>query len=440
MREFVSGTQMKQLDRYTIQEIGIPSLVLMERAARSVYDTMIKEQKSETPYHKGDTKMDYNKLALEMHEQNKGKIAVRSKVTVKTRDDLSTAYTPGVAEPCRKIRDNKEEVYRYTAKGNLVAVVSDGTAVLGLGDIGPEAAMPVMEGKALLFKEFADIDAFPICLDTKDTEEIIKTVKNIAPCFGGINLEDISAPRCFEIEKRLKEELDIPVFHDDQHGTAIVVAAGLLNALKFVGKKMEDANIVINGAGSAGISICKLLLQFGAGNVVLVDQKGALCPGEDWMNPAQKDMAEITNKEKQTGTLTEIIKDKDVFIGVSAPNIVTAEMVSTMAEDAIIFAMANPTPEIMPDEAKKGGARVIATGRSDFPNQINNVLVFPGIFRGALDARAGQITEEMKMAAARAIASIISDDELNEEYIIPGAFDERVCKAVAKAVAEESQK
>lgn len=401
---------------------------------------MIKEQKSETPYHKGDTKMDYNKLALEMHEQNKGKIAVRSKVTVKTRDDLSTAYTPGVAEPCRKIRDNKEEVYRYTAKGNLVAVVSDGTAVLGLGDIGPEAAMPVMEGKALLFKEFADIDAFPICLDTKDTEEIIKTVKNIAPCFGGINLEDISAPRCFEIEKRLKEELDIPVFHDDQHGTAIVVAAGLLNALKFVGKKMEDANIVINGAGSAGISICKLLLQFGAGNVVLVDQKGALCSGEDWMNPAQKDMAEITNKEKQTGPLTEIIKDKDVFIGVSAPNIVTAEMVSTMADDAIIFAMANPTPEIMPDEAKKGGARVIATGRSDFPNQINNVLVFPGIFRGALDARAGQITEEMKMAAARAIASIISDDELNEEYIIPGAFDERVCKAVAKAVAEESQK
>ena len=401
---------------------------------------MIKEQKSETPYHKGDTKMDYNKLALEMHEQNKGKIAVRSKVTVKTRDDLSTAYTPGVAEPCRKIRDNKEEVYRYTAKGNLVAVVSDGTAVLGLGDIGPEAAMPVMEGKALLFKEFADIDAFPICLDTKDTEEIIKTVKNIAPCFGGINLEDISAPRCFEIEKRLKEELDIPVFHDDQHGTAIVVAAGLLNALKFVGKKMEDANIVINGAGSAGISICKLLSQFGAGNVVLVDQKGALCPGEDWMNLAQKDMAEITNKDKQTGPLTEIIKDKDVFIGVSAPNIVTAEMVSTMADDAIIFAMANPTPEIMPDEAKKGGARVIATGRSDFPNQINNVLVFPGIFRGALDARAGQITEEMKMAAARAIASIISDDELNEEYIIPGAFDERVCKAVAKAVAEESQK
>ena len=343
-------------------------------------------------------------------------------------------------KPVGVIAEDKEAAYKYTIKSNTIAVVSDGSAVLGLGNIGAHAAMPVMEGKALLFKEFADIDAFPICLDTKDTEEIIKTVKNIAPCFGGINLEDISAPRCFEIERRLKEELDIPVFHDDQHGTAIVVAAGLLNALKFVGKKMEDANIVINGAGSAGISICKLLLQFGAGNVVLVDQKGALCPGEDWMNPAQKEMAEITNKDKQTGPLTEIIKDKDVFIGVSAPNIVTAEMVSTMADDAIIFAMANPTPEIMPDEAKKGGARVIATGRSDFPNQINNVLVFPGIFRGALDARAGQITEEMKMAAARAIASIISDDELNEEYIIPGAFDERVCKAVAKAVAEESQK
>lgn len=384
--------------------------------------------------------MTTNEKALKLHEELNGKLSTEAKCHVKTREDLSLAYTPGVAEPCRKIAANPDDVYKYTWKANTVAVVSDGSAVLGLGNIGPEAAMPVMEGKALLFKEFADIDAFPICLDTKDTEEIIKTVKNIAPCFGGINLEDISAPRCFEIEKRLKEELDIPVFHDDQHGTAIVVAAGLLNALKFVGKKMEDANIVINGAGSAGISICKLLLQFGAGNVVLVDQKGALCPGEDWMNSAQKDMAEIANKEKQTGTLTEIIKDKDVFIGVSAPNIVTAEMVSTMADDAIIFAMANPTPEIMPDEAKKGGARVIATGRSDFPNQINNVLVFPGIFRGALDARAGQITEEMKMAAARAIASIISDDELNEEYIIPGAFDERVCKAVAKAVAEESQK
>ena len=287
--------------------------------------------------------MDYNELALKMHEENRGKVAVRSKVTVETREDLSTAYTPGVAEPCRKIRDCKEDVYRYTAKGNLVAVVSDGTAVLGLGDIGPEAAMPVMEGKAILFKEFADIDAFPICLDTKDAEEIIKTVKNLAPTFGGINLEDISAPRCFEIERRLKEELDIPVFHDDQHGTAIVVAAGLINALKFTGKKLEDAKIVINGAGSAGISICKLLLQFGVKDAVLVDQKGALCPGEAWMNDAQKEMAEKTNKDRQTGDLSEIMKGKDVFIGVSAPNIVTSEMVASMAKDPVVFAMANTT-------------------------------------------------------------------------------------------------
>ena len=384
--------------------------------------------------------MDYNELALKMHDENRGKVAVRSKVTVETREDLSTAYTPGVAEPCRKIRDCKEDVYRYTAKGNLVAVVSDGTAVLGLGDIGPEAAMPVMEGKAILFKEFADIDAFPICLDTKDAEEIIKTVKNLAPTFGGINLEDISAPRCFEIERRLKEELDIPVFHDDQHGTAIVVAAGLINALKFAGKKLEDAKIVINGAGSAGISICKLLLQFGVKDAVLVDQKGALCPGEAWMNDAQKEMAEKTNKDRQTGDLSEIMKGKDVFIGVSAPNIVTSEMVASMAKDPVVFAMANPVPEIMPDEAKKGGAKVVATGRSDFPNQINNVLVFPGIFRGALDARASQITEEMKMAAARAIAGIIAEEELNEDYIIPGVFDKRVCSAVADAVKAESRK
>lgn len=384
--------------------------------------------------------MDYNELALKMHEENRGKVAVRPKVKVETREDLSTAYTPGVAEPCRKIRDCKEEVYRYTAKGNLVAVVSDGTAVLGLGDIGPEAAMPVMEGKAILFKEFADIDAFPICLDTKDTEEIIKTVKYLAPTFGGINLEDISAPRCFEIERRLKEELDIPVFHDDQHGTAIVVAAGLINALKFAGKKMEDARVVINGAGSAGISICKLLLQFGVKDAVLVDQKGALCPGEAWMNDAQKEMAQKTNKDRQTGDLSEIMKGKDVLIGVSAPNIVTSEMVASMAEDPVVFAMANPVPEIMPEEAKKGGAKVVATGRSDFPNQINNVLVFPGIFRGALDARASQITEEMKMAAARAIAGIITEEELSEDYIIPGVFDKRVCSAVADAVKAESGK
>ncbi len=380
--------------------------------------------------------MDYNALALKMHEENKGKISVTSKVTVKTRDDLSTAYTPGVAEPCRKIRDNKEEVYRYTAKGNLVAVVSDGTAVLGLGDIGPEAAMPVMEGKSILFKEFAGIDAFPICLDTKDPDEIVETVKRLAPTFGGINLEDISAPRCFEIERRLKEELDIPVFHDDQHGTAIVVSAGLTNALRLVGKKFADAKVVINGAGSAGISICKLLLELGIGDVILVDRQGALAVGEEWMNPAQKEMAEKTNKEQLHGDLKAAMKGRDVFIGVSAPNVVTAEMVSTMADDAIVFAMANPTPEIMPDEAKKGGARVVATGRSDFPNQINNVLVFPGIFKGALEARATDITEAMKIAAVKAIADIITPEELNEDYIIPGAFDERVANGVAKAVAK----
>ena len=380
--------------------------------------------------------MDYNQLALEMHEQNRGKIAVSPKVRVANRDDLSTAYTPGVAEPCRRIAANRDDVYRYTAKGNLVAVVSDGTAVLGLGDIGPEAAMPVMEGKALLFKEFANVDAFPICLATRDVDEIVRTVKFLAPTFGGINLEDISAPRCFEIEKRLKEELDIPVFHDDQHGTAIVVCAGLLNALKLVGKQMENVNIVINGAGSAGISIAKLLMQFGAGNIVLVDKNGAVSVDEDWLNPAQRQMAEVTNKRNERGPLAEVIKGKDVFIGVSAPKVVTAEMVATMAADAIVFAMANPTPEIMPEEAAKGGARVIATGRSDYPNQINNVLVFPGIFRGALDARATDITEEMKLAAARAIAAIVTDEELTEKYIIPGAFDKRVAPAVAEAVME----
>ena len=380
--------------------------------------------------------MDYNQLALEMHEKNRGKVSVVSKVKVENREDLSTAYTPGVAEPCRRIAANKDDVYRYTAKGNLVAVVSDGTAVLGLGDIGPEAAMPVMEGKAILFKEFADVDAFPICLATKDVDEIVRTVQLLAPTFGGVNLEDISAPRCFEIEKRLKETLDIPVFHDDQHGTAIVVSAGLLNALKLVGKRMEDANIVINGAGSAGISIAKLLMLFGAGNIVLVDRQGALSVDEDWLNPAQRQMAEVTNRQNERGPLSEVIQGKDVFIGVSAPKIVTAEMVSTMAEDAIVFAMANPTPEIMPEEAARGGARVIATGRSDYPNQINNVLVFPGIFRGALDARATAITEGMKLAAARAIAAIVADEELREDYIIPGAFDKRVAAAVAQAVVD----
>lgn len=383
--------------------------------------------------------MDFNELALKMHEENHGKISVISKVKVENRDDLSTAYTPGVAEPCRKIHANEDDVYRYTAKGNLIAVVSDGTAVLGLGDIGPKAAMPVMEGKSILFKTFAGIDAFPICLDTKNVDEIVNTVKYLAPTFGGINLEDISAPRCFEIESRLRKELDIPVFHDDQHGTAIVVAAGLLNAIKLVGKKIEDVNIVINGAGSAGISIAKLLLQFGVGDIVLVDKAGALAKGQNWMNPAQIAMAECTNRNNQTGSLADIIKGKDIFIGVSGPNVLTAEMVSAMAKDAIVFAMANPTPEIMPEEAKKGGARVVATGRSDYPNQINNVLVFPGIFRGALDVRASDITEKMKIAAAKAIASIITDDELSEEYIIPGAFDKRVVEVVAKAVADEAR-
>ncbi len=384
--------------------------------------------------------MDYNQASLKMHEEAGGKLEVSLKVPLETKDDLSTAYTPGVAEPCRKIHENPDDVYKYTLKANTVAVVSDGTAVLGLGDIGPLAAIPVMEGKSVLFKKFGNVDAFPICIDTKDTDEIVETVKRLAPSFGGINLEDISAPRCFEVERRLKEELDIPVFHDDQHGTAIVVAAGMMNALKIVGKKWEDINAVISGAGSAGISICKLLMSFGIGNVVMVDTKGALVDGDPRLNPAKQEIAAITNRDKETGSLADVIKGKDVFIGVSAPGLVTSEMVKTMASDPIVFAMANPVPEIMPDEAKRGGARIIATGRSDFPNQINNVLVFPGIFRGALDARARAITEPMKEAAARAIASIVKDSELNEEYIIPDAFNEEVAKAVAKAVADEAKR
>ena len=383
--------------------------------------------------------MDYNQLSLKMHEEHKGKIEVATKVAIETKDDLSTAYTPGVAEPCRKIHENPADVYKYTCKANTVAVVSDGTAVLGLGDIGPLAAMPVMEGKSALFKRFGNVDAFPICLDTKDTEEIIRTVKVIAPSFGGINLEDIAAPRCFEIEKRLKEELDIPVFHDDQHGTAIVVAAGLDNALKIVGKKWSEITAVISGAGAAGISICKLLQRFGIGDVILCDRKGAIVEGREDMNSAKAEMAKTTNKNNQAGTLADVLAGKDVFIGVSAPGLVSVEMVASMAKDAIVFAMANPTPEIMPEDAKKGGARVIATGRSDFPNQINNVLVFPGIFRGALDANASAITESMKEAASRAIASIVKPEELNEEYIIPDAFNEDVAKVVAKAVADEAR-
>ena len=383
--------------------------------------------------------MDYNKASLEISERMRRKLEVVPTIPVTDRDILSALYTPGVAEPCRKIHANKHDAYKYTIKGRTVAIVTDGTAVLGLGDIGPEAALPVMEGKALLFKEFGGIDAFPICLNTKDTEEIIKTIKYLAPAFGGINLEDISAPRCFEIEHRLKEELDIPVFHDDQHGTAIVVAAALINALKVVNKKWDDVRIVISGAGSAGISICKLLLQFGPKDIVLVDIKGALAKGENWMNSSQAEMAEITNKDNQRGNLAEIMKDKDVFIGVSAPNIVTSEMISTMAKDAIVFAMANPTPEIMPEKAKEGGARVIATGRSDYPNQVNNLLAFPGIFKGALMVQATDITEEMKISAAREIAALIPDNELSSENIIPGVFDKRVADAVADEVARVAE-
>ncbi|WP_125153036.1 NAD(P)-dependent malic enzyme [Clostridium rectalis] len=380
--------------------------------------------------------MDIKCVSLKVHEKNKGKISIAPKINVKSKEDLSIAYTPGVAEPCKKIYEDIDNVYKYTAKKNLVAVVTDGTAVLGLGDIGPEAAMPVMEGKAILFKEFADVDAFPICLNTKDVEEIIKTVKYLAPTFGGINLEDISAPRCFEIEQRLKEEIDIPVFHDDQHGTAIVVLAGLLNALKLTNRKIEGVKVVINGAGAAGISICRLLLARGFKNIIMCDLKGALVEGAKWMNPVQEEMAKLTNPQFEKGGLKEIIKGKDVFIGVSGPNVLDSNMVSTMNKDSIIFAMANPTPEITPDEAKRGGAKVVATGRSDFPNQINNVLVFPGIFRGALDVRAREITEDMKLAAAEAIASIISKEELKEEYIIPDPFNKKVVEKVAEKVGE----
>lgn len=378
--------------------------------------------------------MDIKEEALKVHSEKKGKLEVIGKVHVKNRHDLAVAYTPGVAEPCIEISKDKDKVYEYTIKGNTVGVVTNGTAVLGLGNIGASAGLPVMEGKALLFKEFSGIDAFPICLDTQDPEEIIKTVKLIAPVFGGINLEDIKAPECFYIEKRLKEELDIPVFHDDQHGTAIVVLAGLYNALKLVNKKLEEAKIVINGAGSAGIAICKLLLNAGARNITMCDINGSLVEGNESLNPAQAEIAKVTNREFEKGTLKDVIKGKDVFVGVSAPGVLTKEMVSTMNKDSIVFAMANPTPEIMPDEAKAGGARVVATGRSDFPNQINNVLVFPGIFRGALDVRAKEINEDMKLAAARGIANLIKDEELKEDYIIPDPFNKEVCESVAKEV------
>ena len=378
--------------------------------------------------------MDINEKALELHKQWNGKLTTEAKSAVKTREDLSLAYTPGVAEPCKVIAKDPAAAYTYTMKANTVAVVSDGSAVLGLGNIGALAAMPVMEGKCVLFKEFADVNAVPIVLDTQDTDEIIRTVANIAPTFGGINLEDISAPRCFEVEEKLKSMLDIPVFHDDQHGTAIVVLAGIINGLRVTGKKKEDCRVVVNGAGSAGVAITKLLLTYGFKHVTMCDKLGIL--GKDYpdLNWMQQKMTEVTNLENQTGTLADALRGADIFVGVSAPNIVSAEMVASMNKDAILFAMANPVPEIMPDVAKAAGAKVVGTGRSDFPNQVNNVIAFPGIFKGALEGHARQITEEMKLAAAKAIAGLVSDEELNEDFIMPEPFDPRVADVVSQAV------
>ena len=378
--------------------------------------------------------MTTNEKALLMHEKWNGKLETVSKTPVKTREDLAIAYTPGVAEPCKVIAKDKEAAYKYTMKANTVAVVSDGSAVLGLGNIGPYAAMPVMEGKAVLFKEFGNVNAVPICLDTQDTEEIIKAVTYLAPGFGGINLEDISAPRCFEIEERLKEILDIPVFHDDQHGTAIVVLAGVINALKVVGKKKEDCRVVVNGAGSAGVAITKLLLTYGFPNIIMCDKVGIVSKDTEGLNWMQKKMTEVTNLNNETGSLADALKGADIFIGVSAPNIVTPEMVASMNRDSILFAMANPVPEIMPDVAKAAGARVVGTGRSDFPNQVNNVVAFPGIFKGGLEGRATQITEEMKLAAAEAIAGLVPADKLSDDNIMPEAFDPQVAEVVADAV------
>ena len=377
--------------------------------------------------------------ALAKHYEWKGKIEVISRTPIKNREQLSLAYTPGVAEPCLEIAKDPMKVYELTRRQNLVAVITDGTAVLGLGDIGPEAAMPVMEGKCALFKEFAGVDAFPICIDSKDPKVIIDTIALISKSFGGINLEDISAPRCFEIEAELKKRCDIPVFHDDQHGTAIVVSAALLNAIKVVGKEMGTLEIVINGAGAAGISIAKMLIQLGFGNVILCDIKGAIYEGADWLNPAQAEMAKVTNKDTKQGTLADVMKGADVFIGVSRPNLVSQDMVRSMNQGAIVFPMANPTPEIMPDEALAAGAAVVGTGRSDFPNQINNVLAFPGIFKGALAVMATDITESMKMAAAKAIASVVKPEQLTAQYILPQAFDPEVVQAVADAVAEDAK-
>lgn len=380
--------------------------------------------------------MTNSEKALQLHEEWKGKLETTPKCKIATREDLALAYTPGVAEPCKVIAKDKEAAYKYTIKSNTVAVVSDGSAVLGLGNIGAYAAMPVMEGKAVLFKEFGGVNAVPICLDTQDTEEIIKTVVNIAPAFGGINLEDISAPRCFEIEERLKKLLDIPVFHDDQHGTAIVVLAGIINALKVTGKAKEACQVVVNGAGSAGVAITKLLLTYGFRNVIMCDKSGILSEDSEGLNWMQKEMVKVTNLSHLHGLLADALKGADIFVGVSAPNIVTPEMVSSMNKDSILFAMANPVPEIMPDAAKAAGARVVGTGRSDFPNQVNNVVAFPGIFKGALEGRASQITEEMKLAAANAIAGLVADEDINENNILPEAFDPRVAEVVSRAVKD----
>ena len=380
--------------------------------------------------------MDQKEKAIKLHREWNGKLVTTSKAPVKDREALAIAYTPGVAEPCKIIAEHPEEVYNYTINANTVAVVSDGSAVLGLGNIGAYAAMPVMEGKCVLFKEFGDVNAVPICLDTQDTEEIIQTVKNIAPCFGGINLEDISAPRCFEIEERLKQMLDIPVFHDDQHGTAIVVLAGIINGLRVTGKKKENCKVVVNGAGSAGVAITKLLLTYGFTDVTMCDKEGIIGPDYPNLNWMQQEMTKVTNLSRATGTLADALKGADIFVGVSAPGIVSAEMVASMNQDAILFAMANPVPEIMPDVAKAAGARIVGTGRSDFPNQVNNVVAFPGIFRGALEGHAKQITEEMKLAAAEAIAGLVSDDQLSDDFIMPEAFDPRVADVVSKAVRD----
>lgn len=384
-------------------------------------------------------KMDKKEFALNQHEKWNGKIEVISRAKIETPEDLAVAYTPGVAEPCLKIAKDVDLSYKYTRRGNLVAVVTDGTAVLGLGDIGPEAGMPVMEGKCALFKEFGDVDAFPLCIRSKDVDEIVNTVALLAGSFGGINLEDISAPRCFEIERKLKERCDIPVFHDDQHGTAVVTAAALLNALKFTGRKIEDIKVVMSGAGAAGSAIIKLLIELGLKNVIMCDRKGAIYEGREGLNEEKAKMAAITNREKQAGSLADVLKGADVFIGVSAPGTVTEEMVKTMAKDPILFPMANPVPEIMPDLAMKAGAAVVGTGRSDFPNQINNVLAFPGIFRGALDVRASDINDAMKIAAAKAIADFVTPDKLSAEYIIPSPLEEGVSEAVAKAVAQAAK-